>query len=194
MNRRKFLFSVGATVGALAIPLGGVLADISPAFKISGITSSFMTLPTNTLGYMVRSTYDEKFAFVIDKEIISSENSVDADEFFEKTEFEIVERPELPITHQILVASNRIATKTKRGKGNHYVVEDAETVLIWYSNDIYVEPSSTLADAAFIPIKDTNRIILNSNPEDYFIRVKCDTTKIDHKLLSSWSMKRFEID
>lgn len=70
-----------------------------------------------------------------------------------------------PMINAIISGANRVAIKTRRGKGNYYSIF-SDHVLVWYQNknSIFDSPVQMIG----------KNLAYNPNYKEYFVRVKCD--------------------
>jgi hypothetical protein len=192
MKRRSFIAMAIAAFATPALPAFPAL-QIQNENLIGKMLSSFPAMektPEKEFAFFMttRRRDDEgnsEITFSIEKVITQDKNM---DKFFDDIEeLDMSERQEKHRVSAMVSGGSRIAVKTRRGRGNHYIVFP-DHILIWYSGNYettaakYDTPLQTFGD-------DT--IALNPNFSDYFIKIKnIKLTNEDHSLLKELNFKR----
>jgi hypothetical protein len=194
MNRRKFMAGTTAILGSAMLPFA------APAFSAEqdmqkAVLKSFpyskFTDPTRRkqMGFFIGNEMGPDFKLRVTKAV-----TVDADVMIETAfpnDIEVLDMSERCTTHvhrvsSIISAGNRVAAKTRRGKGNFYAVFP-DHILVWYKSTR--SESHAMMDSPIQVVEDT--IVPHENLKDYFVKVEgVLLTDQDHVILEQNNFTR----
>jgi hypothetical protein len=197
MNRRKFMAGTTAILGSAMLPFA------SPAFSAEQNMQKAV-LKSFPYSKFVDSTRRKQMGFFLSSKC-SNDNgklqfqmikavTVDPDVMIETAfpnDIEVLDMSERSITHvhrvsSIISAGNRVARKTRRGKGNFYAVFP-DHILVWYRGNL--NDIGLTADTPIQMVEDT--IVPHENIKDYFVKVEgILLTDQDHVILKQNNFTR----
>ena len=196
MNRRKFMVGTTAILGSAMLPFS------APAFSAEQNTQKVVlkSFPYNKFSHPTRKQMGFFMGYKMNPEggnlglDITSAVNVEPEEMIETAfpnDIEVLDMSERCTTRahrvsSIISAGNRVATKTRRGKGNFYAVFP-DHILVWYRGNL--NDNGQTCDTPIQVVEDT--IIPHKNLKDYFVKVEgISLTDQDHVILKQNNFAR----
>jgi hypothetical protein len=127
-----------------------------------------------TMGNMKTS---DQIGLRIEAGVVDPSQSFMLDKIFMEDDIEVLDfRDRNHTVSAIVSGANRIARKTRRGKGNYYAVFE-DHVLVWYAGKSNFDAPAQMMG---------NNLAYHNNYKDYFVKVQCkDLTDEDHVHLNT---------
>lgn len=197
MNRRSFIAGLAALLPTSALASGIQIPAAIPtsapnmAYALNNyptmlrVVQSFPKTPVTDFSMPNRTHFvtmqtaetSNEMMLTVKADICDPSENFMLDKIFLEDDIEVLDLRERDHTVSAIVSgANRIARKTRRGKGNHYAIFE-DHVLVWYQNSNSIFGPTYDAPAQMLG----NNLAYHSNYKDYFVRVKCkELTDEDH--------------
>jgi hypothetical protein len=193
MKRRSFITGILALIPAVTIPLPvfasapsakmayalnnyPTMLRVVESFPKTPVTDFSMPNRTHFLTMKTMETSDQ-IGLRIEAGVVDPSQSFMLDKIFMEDNIDVLDfRDRNNTVSAIVSGANRIARKTRRGKGNHYAVFE-DHVLVWYAGKSNFDAPAQMMG---------NNLAYHSNYKDYFVRVLCNKlTDTDHNHLEN---------
>jgi hypothetical protein len=201
MKRRSFITGLLAAIPTISLASGIQIPAAIPAsapnmaYALNNyptmlrVVESFPKTPTDfsTLNRthfltMQKMETSDQIGLRIEAGVVDPSQSFMLDKIFMEDDIEVLDfRDRNHTVSAIVSGANRIARKTRRGKGNHYAVFE-DHVLVWYAGKSNFDAPAQMMG---------NNLAYHTNYKDYFVRVLCNKlTDTDHNHLEHIRFKR----
>jgi len=189
MKRRSFITGLLALFPAASIPLPVFASEPSAkmAYALDNYPSMLKVVEAfPKIGFMgngqlerlhfmiVKRRPDHQMGFTTESQVTDPAKEFMLDKIFLEDDITTLEYGDTrPMINAIISGANKVATQTRRAKGNYYSIF-TDHVLVWYQskNSHYDAPVQMVG----------KNLSYNPNYKDYFVRVKCDNKLTDEDI------------